>query len=564
MCTKTKTKKTDTICDSTWGVGLSSGLKGTMTNLNDDAYRDAHMVSHEIGHSLGSGHTFEVGAYNPPVDTCGITCPSSLPKESSATLMSYCQFCVGGLDNIAMTFGGIWDGVGPQSDINSWITSPELKNGVSKNPQRVSHHIWNTLSAKGACLIPTPAPSSSPTTTAPSSEPTASPTTKAPTYFPDIPEEDGLIWTQPDMHCKEENCATSPGYMFDLELSGYFESSQYGILIESLQFEHMNRNATVDLYTIEGSYHVSSANQTNVTEDGSYRSSKEWSKVATVIVNASHSFSQVVLDTPIMITPGSKQGFYFAKHGSNDNFFVVGHGENVSSTDVNGVSFKEASVVFDNFGVDVNGFYPSIQVGYVIVDPPTMSPITDVPSMSPSLEPSVRPTTALPTPEDRGPFAIGQNEECSGDECDAVAGYMLDITNEAKKKMKVISVSFQHTVPKNHRSAELFCSIGSHLGKEKEPSSWTKCGNTKIPRRNKVYTEFVLESPIKLDYGETVGFYVKTVERILVVKRNKENHEKHDGKAGLFYGSAVKNEVMGTLEEGVIPNGDVRYVMMKK
>ena len=212
----------------------------------------------------------------------------------------------------------------------------------------------------------------------------------------------------------------------------------------------------------------------------------------------------------------------------------------------------------------MNGFYPNTQVGFVMVNPPTMSPTTDVPSISPSLEPSVRPTTASPTPMNLGPFAIGQNEECSGDECDAVAGYMLDITNEAKKKMKVLSVSFQHMEPKNHRSAELFCSIGSHLGKEKDPSSWTKCGNTKIPRRDKVYTEFLLDTPIRLNYGETVGFYVKTVEPILVVKRDKERHEKHDGKAGLFYGSAVKNEVMGTIEDGVIPNGNITYKMMKK
>ena len=368
------------------------------------------------------------------------------------------------------------------------------------------------------------------------------------------------------MHCKgEENCATAPGYMFDLALSGYFESSRYGILIESLQFEHMNRNATVDLYTIDGSYHAASANQTNVSEEysRSYRSSEEWRKVATVTVNASHSFSQVELETPIMMTPGSTQGFYFATRGSN-NFFVVGHGENVSSTDVNGVTFKDASVVFNNFGVEVNGFYPNTQVGFVMVNPPTMSPTTDVPSISPSFEPSVRPTTASPTPMNLGPFAIGQNEECSGDECDAVAGYMLDITNEAKKKMKVLSVSFQHMEPKNHRSAELFCSIGSHLGKEKDPSSWTKCGNTKIPRRDRVYTEFLLDTPIRLSYGETVGFYVKTVEPILVVKRDKEKHEKHDGKAGLFYGSAVKNEVMGTIEDGVIPNGNITYKMMKK
>ena len=45
----------DSVCDSTWGVGLSSGLKGTMDGLDDDLFHDAHMVAHEIGHSLGAG-----------------------------------------------------------------------------------------------------------------------------------------------------------------------------------------------------------------------------------------------------------------------------------------------------------------------------------------------------------------------------------------------------------------------------------------------------------------------------------------------------------------------------
>ena len=46
--------KTDTVCDSQWGVGLSSGLRGTMNNLDDDAFHDAFMIAHEIGHSLVS------------------------------------------------------------------------------------------------------------------------------------------------------------------------------------------------------------------------------------------------------------------------------------------------------------------------------------------------------------------------------------------------------------------------------------------------------------------------------------------------------------------------------
>ncbi len=46
---------TDSVCDSQWGVGLSSGLRGKFDNLDVEAFHDAFMVAHEIGHSLGSG-----------------------------------------------------------------------------------------------------------------------------------------------------------------------------------------------------------------------------------------------------------------------------------------------------------------------------------------------------------------------------------------------------------------------------------------------------------------------------------------------------------------------------
>lgn len=49
------TVASDTVCDSTWGVGLSSGINGKINDLDDDALHDSFMVAHEIGHSFGSG-----------------------------------------------------------------------------------------------------------------------------------------------------------------------------------------------------------------------------------------------------------------------------------------------------------------------------------------------------------------------------------------------------------------------------------------------------------------------------------------------------------------------------
>ena len=201
----------DSVCDSRWGVGFSSGLRGSMLNLNADTYSDSHMVTHEIGHSLGTGHTFDVKIFDPPIDTCGVSwCPSGV-KDGTSTIMSYCKFCDGGLDNVAMTFGGVWDGIGPQSDISSWGKSPLLASyEVSKDPQRVSHLIWNTLESKGSCIQQHLRPIQAPTTNAPSPLPTElpttsspsvlSPTTKAPNYFLDTPEDDRLIWTHLDEH----------------------------------------------------------------------------------------------------------------------------------------------------------------------------------------------------------------------------------------------------------------------------------------------------------------------------------------------------------------------------
>lgn len=159
----------DTICDSKWGFGITSDIQGSFQNFGLDTIFDMFYYAHELGHSLGSGHTYD--AYEPSVDTCGRVCtlseelksdPVGLPLDNSATIMSYCNFCSGGVTNVAFTYGGIWNGMTPRSDIGHWRNHPDIAGlgTVSVEPRRVSHTIWNVLSTKSnGCVEPQPSQS---------------------------------------------------------------------------------------------------------------------------------------------------------------------------------------------------------------------------------------------------------------------------------------------------------------------------------------------------------------------------------------------------------------------
>ena len=361
----------DTVCSSQWGVGLSSGLQGSMDNLAD-AFYDVHMIAHEIGHSLGSGHTFE---YDPPIDTCnGEVCPVGLPLDQAATLMSYCNFCDGNLDNIAMSYGGLWSGEGSKADISSWSQSPQLtSSSISTDSQRVNHHIWSSLLAKRECIRPTSGisdykylstPQETPTTSSPTQQPTqdepSSAPSKSPSFYPDIPQDDERIYARPALHCKQDGtCATAPGVLFDIEhLAG---TSFYGINIETIQFSGLG-NMTYDLYSINES----------MTE--TEHSPELWDKIASIAVNETSSFTEIVLDKPITIYPGRKQGMYLANHDGKNSILVgLKSSEQpiatISYTDYKGVELSGAYVVYQLYDhvVPISGYMPVIQVGYSLV-----------------------------------------------------------------------------------------------------------------------------------------------------------------------------------------------------
>ncbi len=107
---------------------------------------------HEIGHNFGSGHTHD--GYSPQIDTCGSgQCSSQLPLAKSATIMSYCHRCNGGMENVDYTFGGKYSGSGDRSDINSYYNSP-LQGSVSFEPRQVNAKMNAHVSSRGTCTLP--------------------------------------------------------------------------------------------------------------------------------------------------------------------------------------------------------------------------------------------------------------------------------------------------------------------------------------------------------------------------------------------------------------------------
>ncbi|KAL9178483.1 hypothetical protein ACHAXT_001821 [Thalassiosira profunda] len=185
------------VCNPLGGFGLSAELQGTFESIDSATVWDLVVFTHEIGHNFNSLHTHTTGlegipGYSPVVDNCTpvngqMQCPLDLPLEGSATIMSYCHLCNGGLQNIDYTFGGKYTGgatgSGSRGDLDSYENSP-LAGGVSFEPRRVNKVMWEHISTRGDCAeAPTPVLTDAPTAgpTAMTNSPSPKPTTALPT-----------------------------------------------------------------------------------------------------------------------------------------------------------------------------------------------------------------------------------------------------------------------------------------------------------------------------------------------------------------------------------------------
>jgi hypothetical protein len=81
--------------------GISTGIQGSMKDLDGEMFWDLFVIMHELGHNFGSDHTHDIASYNPQIDACGDGQCTSLVtgnsiKSGEGTIMSYCYLCSGG------------------------------------------------------------------------------------------------------------------------------------------------------------------------------------------------------------------------------------------------------------------------------------------------------------------------------------------------------------------------------------------------------------------------------------------------------------------------------------
>lgn len=107
-----------------FGYGVSANLNAffpyPLVN-NSGSNWDPIVVAHELGHNFGTGHTHEIGWYNPIIDGCGLGYVGGVQDctvafQGNGTIMSYCHICPGGTANIKLDFGPRVESV-----IRNWV-----------------------------------------------------------------------------------------------------------------------------------------------------------------------------------------------------------------------------------------------------------------------------------------------------------------------------------------------------------------------------------------------------------------------------------------------------------
>lgn len=316
---------------------------------------------------------------------------------SFSILKSYCNFCDGGLSNIALTLGGEWEGFEPRNELGTWGNSPFIEGDVSYDPRRVSHRIWETLSLK------------SPTCVAPPVQLNEIQGCNHDSHCDDGNEcsidacrdnfcmvtellsnccgnniceqgeletncgDCGPFYIEPENYCEE--CFAMDGFMFEVRLK---DDALRDIFINSISFMHTTPSGeddvTIALYsTLDGSY------------AGKEVSNSGWRLLSTIVIsndNRSDS-TDITVNPPLRLNAGLTKAFYLS---ASEDVILFGQGAYSLQND-HGVELFSSRAVSGLFGEGIEGFSLSCSIEYVLSD--------SLSTPSPTTPPTTQPTESM-------------------------------------------------------------------------------------------------------------------------------------------------------------------------
>ena len=128
--------------------------------------------------------------------------------------------------------------------------------------------------------------------------------------------------------------------------------------------------------------------------------------------------------------------------------------------------------------------------------------------------------------------------------------------NSVANDIEINSINVRHKAPSIYRVIWVYMIKEGYQGKEELSEDWIKIGTGRAPKRNNVVSTVFLDEPLRIKAGETVGFYLKTEENIMLVGKfsKTETIDVHDVK--LQYGTAVMND---NFAENFSWSGSVEY-----
>ena len=459
-----------------------------------------------IGHSLGSGHTFD--SYDPPVDTCGDSCPEELPKENSASVMSYCNFCEGGVSNIALTLGGEHSGAGAKADLATWQPHPNLAlSDMTDKPERISHHVYSTLLAKGMSIRQTESDVDSVLCVRDSEcedgdQCTVNSCIDSVCQIEEIldvclgngicqkgellTEDCGPYYIGSIQECTA--CSFLAGFMFDVS------ATSGAVFVTHIDFNIKfisSNNSTVKLYATEGSL------------VGKETDPSKWVQVGSASVPSSNTTGQVVVDPPLYI--GGLRGLYLL---TDDGFISFSPQKNDTYfPDENGVSILDGTATAWQWQAEIPGpFMLNGKVEYRLEE--------QVPSDAPSAMPSSRPSEApsLPlVPFQDSPYFIKMNETCEPG-CFNADGVMFNVGVGAEQDRDIAITSLQFEHISTNATVEVYVTEMDDKGvvERSSKSLWTLAGSVNVTQDsgNSSVVYFSDDDAILISPGSRRGFYL--------------------------------------------------------